>query len=348
MPCDASAGSSSSLTQRVQRRDERVRALAIAASCSAGVRPARSGAVSPSSIARWRPATRTMKNSSRFDGGDGRELDALEQRRRRIGRFLEHALVEGEPRQLAVDEQRARRLASRLVTPAGRMTSCRPNVCANMSARAVAASCSIVRSPVPSSSSIQVLLAADQAQVADFLRVLGVERIGDAEDRRELVDDQAVRAIERDVRQVAVLRQAAAVVARDVRDDRRLVVGQPEDLRRGEDVLRVLVMGAQADVDADVVQQRRDLEQQPLAIAEPVLVAELVEQPRRQLRDVVAVLAVEPVAVAERLGAGQHLLLEVLGAQPAAGSARSSSSRPAASASDDDHVRAAVSDSSAR
>ena len=38
--------------------------------------------------------------------GDRGELDALEQRRRRIGRLLEHALVERQPRQLAVDEQR--------------------------------------------------------------------------------------------------------------------------------------------------------------------------------------------------------------------------------------------------
>ena len=88
--------------------------------------------------------------------------------------------------------------------------------------------------------------------------------------------------VERDVRQVAVLRQPAAVVARDVRDDRRFLVRQAEDLRRGEEVLRMLVMRPQADVDADVVQQAGDLQQQPLAVAEPVLVAQLVEQPRRR------------------------------------------------------------------
>ena len=47
--------------------------------------------------------------------GDRRELDPLEQRRRRVGRFLEHALVEREPRQLAVDEaaRRGRPASSR-------------------------------------------------------------------------------------------------------------------------------------------------------------------------------------------------------------------------------------------
>ena len=49
-----------------------------------------------------------MKNSSRFDGCDGGELHALEQRRARIGGLLEDALIECEPRQLAIDEQRAR------------------------------------------------------------------------------------------------------------------------------------------------------------------------------------------------------------------------------------------------
>ena len=56
------------------------------------------------------------------------------------------------------------------------------------------------------------------------------------------------------------------------------------------------------------------LQQQPLAIAEPVLVAQLVEQPGGEHRDVLAVVAIEAVAVAERLGARQHLVLEVLGA----------------------------------
>ena len=73
---------------------------------------------------------------------------------------------------------------------------------------------------------------------------------------------------------------AAAMIARDVGDDRGFVVGQPEDLRRREEVLRVLVVRAQADVDADVVQQRRHLQQQPLAVRQSVLVAQIVEEPR--------------------------------------------------------------------
>ena len=51
-------------------------------------------------------ATRIMKNSSRFVPTIDEELHALEQRMRGIVRLGEHALVELEPAQLAVDVQR--------------------------------------------------------------------------------------------------------------------------------------------------------------------------------------------------------------------------------------------------
>ncbi len=48
-------------------------------------------------------------------------------------------------------------------------------------------------------------------------------------------------------------------------------------------------------------------------LAEPVFVAQLVEQPRGEHRDVPPVLRVEAEAVPERFGAGEHLVFEVLG-----------------------------------
>src|SRR5688500_18501213 len=85
---------------------------------------------------------------------DGGKPDPLEERDRSIRRFLEDALVECQPRQLAVEEQAvtARRVRHPS-TPAGRTTSLRPNTSTNMSLRAVAAICSIVMSPEPSTSS---------------------------------------------------------------------------------------------------------------------------------------------------------------------------------------------------
>ena len=94
------------------RRPARAPASRTAASCCAGVRPARSGVASPSSIACLRPATRTMKNSSRFDAAMAANLTRSSSGVVGVGRFLEHALVEREPGQLAVDEQRGRRAAS--------------------------------------------------------------------------------------------------------------------------------------------------------------------------------------------------------------------------------------------
>ena len=156
-----------------------------------------------------------------------------------------------------------------------------------------------------------VAAAAHQLHVTHLLRMLGVQRIDQTENRSELVDDQPIGAVEGDERHVRVLGQAAAMVAGDVRDDRRLLVREPEDLGRREDVLRMLMVGAQAHVNAQVMKERRHLQQQTLAIAEPVLRPELFEQPGGEPRDVLTVVAIEPVAMAERLGARQHLVLEV-------------------------------------
>ncbi len=78
---------------------------AMAASCSAGEHAVRPGAgdARPRSCC-FRPATRTMKNSSRLAATMRQELEPLEERQARVARLGEDALVEGEPRQLAVDE----------------------------------------------------------------------------------------------------------------------------------------------------------------------------------------------------------------------------------------------------
>ncbi len=77
----------------------------MAASCSAAVSP--SGGVSatlPESCC-LSPATRTMKNSSRFEATIARNFSRSTSGTVGVARLVEHALVELEPRQLAVDEQ---------------------------------------------------------------------------------------------------------------------------------------------------------------------------------------------------------------------------------------------------
>ena len=81
----------------------------------------------------------------------------------------------------------------------------------------------------------------------------------------------------------------------------------------------MLVVAAQAHEDADVVEQRRDLEQQPVARGEPVLRAQLVEQAHGERRHVLGVAHVVAVALAERRRRGQHLAREVLDPLPLVG-----------------------------
>ena len=69
-----------------------------------------------------------MKNSSRLVAGDAEELHALEQRMRWVARLGEHALVELQPAQLAIDVER-------------RILEVRPDPCAGISVDLGGAGC---------------------------------------------------------------------------------------------------------------------------------------------------------------------------------------------------------------
>ena len=112
--------------------------------------------------------------------------------------------------------------------------------------------------------------------------------------------------------------QRAPVIPRDVGDDGRLLVRESEDLRGREDVLRVLVVRAQADVDPDVVEQRGDLQEQALRVRRGRARPAARRTAARRDGDMAAVVAVEAIALAERLGAGEHLTAELLRARAAA------------------------------
>ena len=91
----------------------------IATSCSCGVRPSGGISVMVRCVCAWRPATRTMKNSSRFEKKMPEELQPLEERDLGRARLGEHAGVELEPGELAVqvvrwvvvEDERGRRAA---------------------------------------------------------------------------------------------------------------------------------------------------------------------------------------------------------------------------------------------
>ena len=100
-----------------------------------GVNPSGLCVAIPARTCARRPATRTMKNSSRLFGRDRQEPQPLEQRMLAIGGFFEDAAIEIEPGQLAIDEalracgERRRRVPfSRFRQPLRRVQPKRPVV----------------------------------------------------------------------------------------------------------------------------------------------------------------------------------------------------------------------------
>src|SRR5262245_45023276 len=72
-------------------------------------------------------------------------------------------------------------------------------------------------------------------------------------------------------------------------------------------------MSTATDVDADVVEECSHLQQEPFALAETVILAEFVEQPRRQHGDVPTMRPIKARFLSERVGAGKDLPVEVGG-----------------------------------
>ena len=91
----------------------------MSASTSCGARPTFVGTASPVTMRRLRPATRTMKNSSRLLAKIARKLARSSSGQRRVLGELEHALVEREPAELAVEDS-GRRAAARRTPRTGR------------------------------------------------------------------------------------------------------------------------------------------------------------------------------------------------------------------------------------
>ena len=84
------------------------------------------------------------------------------------------------------------------------------------------------------------------------------------------------------------------MIARDERDHLDLLGLEAAQVAVLDQVVRVLVVPLVADVDADVVQERRVLEPLALAIGQAVHAARLIEERQRQPRDLLRVLG--PVA----------------------------------------------------
>ena len=112
-------GMSAFFQRRDCARSSRSTRSRIAASASRGVSPSCERTGSPDAAWSIRPATRTMKNSSRFEEKIAQNLTRSSSGSGLVRREREHALVEVEPRELAVEQRRVakpRRSLSPLTT----------------------------------------------------------------------------------------------------------------------------------------------------------------------------------------------------------------------------------------
>ena len=132
------------------------------------------------------------------------------------------------------------------------------------------------------------LAAVVHLHARDRLRVAAIERFGEPQNRGQRANGPALLRAERAEVGVRFLRRRLAVIPRDERDDLRFRRLEPAQIAVLDEVVRVLVMPRIADVRADVVQQRRELEPLALAIGQPVDAARLIEDRERQPRDLAA------------------------------------------------------------
>ena len=102
---------------------------------------------------------------------------------------------------------------------------------------------------------------------------MGGEREG-----RQQADDATLRPFQVGVAFVRLLRRALAVIARDEGDDLDLLGIEAAQVAVPDQVMRVLVMAAVADMDADVVQERPEFQPLALARSEAVASGGLIEQ----------------------------------------------------------------------
>jgi len=123
-----------------------------------------------------------------------------------------------------------------------------------------------------------------QLQLEDRLLMTAVQVLCQAQHRRERANRDPAPALELPEPFVAALRCGLPVIARDERDRLDLLGLESTQVAVLDQIVRMFVVLLIADVDADVVQNRRVLEPFALAIGQAMNRARIVEQRQRQLR----------------------------------------------------------------
>jgi len=130
-----------------------------------------------------------------------------------------------------------------------------------------------------------VVAAVVQLEPRDRLRVTAVEALRQPQDRGKRADGAPAPPLQIGEAIVLPLRRGLTMIPRDEGDGLDLVRLETPEIAVLHQVVRVLVVPLVADVDADVVQDRRVLEPVALAIREAVDGARLVEERYGEARD---------------------------------------------------------------
>ena len=126
-----------------------------------------------------------------------------------------------------------------------------------------------------------VVAAVVQFEAGNRLRMAAIEAFGEPQNGGQGADAAAHRTPQVGEAVVFALRRGLPVIAGDQRDGFDLVRLESAQGAVRDQVVRVLVVSFVADMDADVVQNRRVFEPVALAIGEAVDGARLIEQRRR-------------------------------------------------------------------
>jgi hypothetical protein len=144
----------------------------------------------------------------------------------------------------------------------------------------------------------RVRSAIVQFNGGDRLGVAAVEVFGEAQHGGERAYHAAALLLQVAVAFVAAIGDGAPMVAGDQRDGLDLVGLEAAQIAVLDQVVRVLVVALVADVDADIVEQRRIFQPLAVPIRQAVHAARLIEQRHRQTRHLLRVLGpvVAPLA----------------------------------------------------
>lgn len=95
------------------------------------------------------------------------------------------------------------------------------------------------------------------------------------------------------------VRRRLAMVTNNVGDDEKVISAYPKQLGIAHYVLSVFVVPARANVRANVVQRRPDLQEEPAVLVEPMKGGSLIKNTDRQAGDMVCVSLVSGIAARE-------------------------------------------------